>query len=332
MMALAGFKGKIRVVFMCSLFSTIFMCSWLNMTEVFVAMVGMQGQHINEVAVTESTSISVPRVVIPTSANQNVTFHCKTAHLLYMKFPVCIYATETDKVISRSIQRNRYFEATIVIGFLRLLLSDKRLQLVDIGANIGLWSLPAARISKVISVEPNWNSMSRLAKAADLGAVSSNITLVHNAISNVHTTLRMGVVTKNQGMAFLIHTDKCNVTSTGLPCLTLPPTKTIFLNDLLPLMRSRRALMKVDTEGHEVNVFTDSTAGEFFDNIDVPVVFMEWIICKRHSADIVQRLLNFFYSRNYSAFDTRNSKLKSHYFRWPDEIIFKKIPYVQIYF
>jgi len=329
----AGFKGKNRMVVMCIVFSMIFMYCRLNMTEICVAMIGKQGQHMNEIAekkATESTSISLPRVVIPTSVNQNVKFHCKPAYLMYMKFPVCIYTTETDEVISRGILRKKYFEAKVISGFLRLLLSDKRLQLVDIGANIGLWSLPAARISQVISVEPNWNSISRLAKAVELGAVDSNITLIHNAISNVRTTLRMGVFATNQGNAFLISTDKCNGTPTGLPCLTLPPTKTIFLNDLLPLMHSKRALMKVDTEGHEVNVFTNSTAGEFFDSIDVPVVFMEWILCKRHSADIVQRLLDFFFSRKYSAFDKHNSKLTSHYFRWPSDVIFKKIPYVRI--
>jgi len=327
MIGLTGFKGTIAVVVMCTIFLTIFMYNRLNLTDVYIAIADNLGQHKVEDA-GKPVNESLPRVVIPTSVNQN--FQCKTAHLLNMKFPICIYDVKTDNLISRVIRRGRYFEAKVVSGCLRLLLSDKRLQLVDIGANIGLWSLPAARISKVISVEPNWNSMSRLAKAVDLGAVSSNITLIHNAISNVRTTLRMGVFKTNQGIAFLIRTDKCSVTPRGLPCLTLPPTKTIFLNDLLPLMRSRRALMKVDTEGHEVSVFTNSTAGDFFDRIDVPVVFLEWVLCKRHPEDIVQRLLNFFYSRNYSPFNTRNSKLTSHYFRWPDDIIFKKIPYMHI--
>jgi len=110
----------------------------------------------------------------------------------------------------------------------------------------------------------------------------------------------------------------------NLPCNTLSPIRTILLNDLLPLMRSKAALLKVDVEGHEVNVFTDSSAGQFFDKIDIPLVFVEWIECKRHSVDVVQRLLNFFYSRNYTVFNVDNSKLEKHYLNWSKYVLFKK--------
>jgi len=141
---------------------------------------------------------------------------------------------------------------------------------------VGLYSLPAARVTKVLAVEPNSRSLSRLAKAVDLGAVSSNITLIHNAVSNVRSTFNMGVHPTNQGNAFLINTTKCKATLTNKPCNTLSPIRTILLDDLLPLMRSQAALLKVDVEGHEVNVFTDSSAGHFFNQIDVPIVLMEW--------------------------------------------------------
>jgi len=53
---------------------------------------------------------------------------------------------------------------------------------VDIGANIGIYSLPIARVTHVLAVEPNWRSILRLAKAADLGAVRSNISYVKNQV------------------------------------------------------------------------------------------------------------------------------------------------------
>ena len=132
-----------------------------------------------------------------------------------------------------------------VTRFLRLLRHDPQLQLIDLGANVGLYSLPAARVAHVLAVEPNWHSMARLAKAVDLGAVASNITLVQNAISNVRATLNMGVHPRNQGTAFVMNLTKCKVTPNNKPCNTLSPTKTILLNDLLPLMRTEAALMKV---------------------------------------------------------------------------------------
>jgi len=90
--------------------------------------------------------------------------------------------------------------------------------------------------------------------------------------------------------------------------------------------------MNVDFKGHEVNIFTDATAGQFFDQIDVPLVFMEWTLCNRHSTDIVQRLLNFFYSRNYAVFAVDNTKLKDNYYSWPDNVLIKKLTHMHIYF
>jgi len=299
-----------------------------NLTVATVLNMPLPSSKINEE--TANQSLSVPKVILPASYDSpNEAVYCMKADLMNMAFPICLYDAKTDDTVSGLLLRGTYFEASEISRFIRLLQLDRRLQLVDIGANVGLWSLPAARVTHVLAVEPNWRSMSRLAKAVDLGAASSNITLIHNAISDVRTTLYMGVYPTNQGNAFLINSDKCTKTPIGLRCNTLPPTKTILLNDLLPLMRSRAALLKVDVEGHEVNIFTDSSAGQFFDHVDVPVVFMEWVLCKRRSPDVVHRLLNFFYSRNYTVFNLGNSKLGNEYVNWPDNVLFKKPPYVR---
>jgi len=261
---------------------------------------------------------------------RNETFNCTTAVLMNMTFPVCHYTAETDVPITALLLHGTYFEGNEIGHVLRLLRSERHLQLVDIGANIGLWSLPAARMTQVLAVEPNWRSMSRLAKSVDLGSVGSNITLVHNAVSNVRGTFHMGVHQTNQGVAFLINTTNCIATHNNESCYTLKPIGTILLNDLMPLMRSKSALLKVDVEGHEVNIFTHSSAGKFFDQIDVPVVIMEWELCKRHSTDTVERLLHFFHSRNYTAFRLSNSKLEDHYSKWPENVYFKKPPYIYI--
>ena len=273
------------------------------------------------------------KVILPASVNNsNDSFHCKSANLINMTFPVCLYDAKSDSVLSGPLLRDgTYFESREVKSFLQLLRSDQRLQLVDIGANVGIWSLPAARLTQVLSVEPNWRSISRLAKAVDLGSVASNITLVHNAVSDVRTTLNMGVHPTNQGDAFLINATKCTKTPTRYLCNTIPAVDTILFDDLLPLMRSRSALVKVDVQGHEVKIFTDSSASQFFDHVDVPLVFMEWVLCKRHSSKLVRRLLNFFYARNYAAFDLHNFKLKKQYRSWPWNVLFKKPPYIRFY-
>ena len=276
-----------------------------------------------------SSSSTALNVVLPGSfQGKNETFKCVTARMIGMQFPICVFAANTDIYVSASFVGGGYFERDEVSRFMRLLQLDRRLQFVDIGANIGVFSLPIARLTQVLAVEPNWQAMARLLKAVDLGAVSSNITLVHNAVSNVRTALKMGVDRKNQGHAYLISGAECKLTDEGKPCSTLAQTKTVLLNDLLPLMRSKTALLKVDTEGHEIKVFTESTAGQFFDQIDVSLVFMEWMWCRNMSPGIVNPLLDFFRKRNYVAFDTRNIRLQTPYRNWPMNILFKKSSYI----
>ena len=312
-----------------TLVALVYMYYTKRFTQIYASTELTTGWHVAESSAklfTGVTSVERPNVVQPATFDfRNETFNCTPMHLVNMAFPLCHYTTKNDVWVTGRLLRGTYFEGDEVSRFLRLLRLDPQLQLVDIGANIGVYSLPAARVAKVLAVEPNWRSMARLVKAVHLGGVVSNITLVQNAISNVRATLNMGVHPTNQGNAFLINTTKCKATPINLPCNTLAPTRTILLNDLLPLMRSKSALMKVDVEGHEVNIFTDATAGQFFDQIDVPLVFMEWVLCKRHSTDIVQRLLNFFYSRNYAVFGVDNSKLANPYNNWPENVLFKKM-------
>jgi len=275
---------------------------------------------------TNLTSVSVLNVVLPALLDyRNETFDCRKMTLTDMTFQICYFTN--GEYISSFLLRGIYYEGKSVTSFLRLLRLDRKLQLVDIGANIGVYSLPAARVTHVIAVEPNWRTMLRLAKAVDIGGVNSNITLVQNAVYSVRTTLRMSVNRRNQGNAYLIDrpTTKCEATPNDKPyCNSSLSVKTILLNDLLPLMRSKSALIKVDVVGHEVDVFTNATAGQFFDQVDVPAVMIEWFWCKRRSTDLVQRLLNFFHSRNYAAFTLRNSKLETDYRSWPYDVMFKQ--------
>ena len=267
-------------------------------------------------------------VVLLTSFNNNSndTIECVKANVYNMTFPLCLYSDDSDWPVSVWARKGKYFEAEEVTIFLPLFHSDHRLQFVDIGANLGVWSLPAARLTKVVSVEPNRLSMSRLAKAVKLGAVTDNITLINNGVSNVHSTLILRIHRNNQGHSFLIKTIKKY--RGGSPYNTVWSINTILLNDLLPFMRLRAALMKVDTEGHEMHIFTNSSAGKFFDRIDVPVVFVEWFILRRSKRNIVEPFLNFFYSRNYVVYNVGYTRLARNYRRWPFNVLFVKSSFV----
>ena len=199
-------------------------------------------------------------------------YPCPLCKIEDLAIRVCTYKAREDKWVSYAFLRGDYFEGASVSNIIRMLRQDSGLQLVDIGANLGTYSLPASRISKVIAVEPNPETMRRLARSATINKLTKNIQLVFNAISNHRHKVGLGIHTSNRGHTFV------NAMSSNSSAISVD---TILLNDLLPLMSKNRALVKIDVEGHEIDVFTEETAGEFFSRIDVPLIQMEWKLIKK---------------------------------------------------
>ena len=93
--------------------------------------------------------MSAANVILPSTFDyRNETFDCRTTRLMNMTFPICHYTFQNDDTVTRYLLRGQYFEADEVSRFLRLLRGDGRLQLVDIGANVGLYSLSLIHISE----------------------------------------------------------------------------------------------------------------------------------------------------------------------------------------
>jgi len=248
---------------------------------------------------------------------------CLKANAGGMTFPICTYEPAKDVYVSHSFSRGSYWEGYVVNRFLRLLRRYNDLEFVDLGANIGTFTLPAARITHVVAVEPYSGSMARLFKSVQLGGVEKNVSLVYNAISNSRSTYTLGFYSENVGGTYL-KSQEATVNTTE--CRNGSCTHTILLDDLLPLMRGRRAVMKVDVEGHQPRVFTNSTASKFFDLIDVPLVFMEWNLCRQRKVrPEVLNLVRFFSERQYQAFSLVDRPLGTNCHRWGGEVIFTKL-------
>jgi len=107
--------------------------------------------------------------------------------------------------------------------------------------------------------------------------------------------------------------------------------KTITLDDdLLPLMTSDRAIMKIDIEGHEIRALSNKGASKFFEMIKVPVIFMEFESYRvQHGdevkRDAIDRWLKFLYGLNYTIHDRDSRKLLGKNWQiWPWEIVLMK--------
>jgi tRNA1(Val) A37 N6-methylase TrmN6 len=84
-----------------------------------------------------------------------------------------------------------------------LLRNDPGLQFIDLGANLGVFSLAVAKLGrKVIAVEPLSINLKRLCKSVFENEFEDYITIVHNAISDSYEKVTLGMEKGNVGGTF----------------------------------------------------------------------------------------------------------------------------------
>jgi len=168
------------------------------------------------------------------------SFRCVGADVGGMGFPICVYAAEDDVWVSASFVGGGYWERPVVERVVRLLRRYPDVGLVDLGANVGTFALPAARLTDVVAVEPYSESMARLFESVRRGGVQTNVSLVMNAVSDRRSVSALGFHRGNLGGTYL-------KTPNSTDCRRGRCTRTVVLDDLLPLVRRRRVVMKVGT-------------------------------------------------------------------------------------
>jgi len=226
------------------------------------------------------------------------TIYCVKGKLSNYSFPFCTYPPEDDFIVSGMVLKGEYFEPMHVLNIMKCMMTNS-FQFVDLGANLGTYTLPMAHIKqKVLAVEANFDNVARLKKAIYLGDVSQYVTLLHNAVSDGHKTLSLGMTLNNRGDTYLLNSINC--TQADRKKCVPSTVETITLNDLIPLIDSRPVIFKVDVQGEEIKTFTTPAAGRFFDVARVPYIFLEWVLYKDYwnkgvsERNKVDEWLNFF--------------------------------------
>jgi len=149
-------------------------------------------------------------------------------------------------------------------------------------------------------------------------------------VANTRKMVRLSLHEVDKGITIILNNTDCVLTRHDVSCIN-ETTQTITLNDLLTFVKSPSVIMKVDTEGTEVNVFTDDSANLFFSKIDVILVYMEFSYYtiyftkdeqKRKSVD---KMLEFFYSRDYYPlmpdFRTKLTNSTRAWLQWPEDVV-----------
>ena len=246
--------------------------------------------------------------------------------------PICIYDEWSDMYISHDLQETGLWEPHVLTDFQDALRRDRTLGLIDVGANIGMYTLIAANMGHdVVAIEPFEDSIYRLHKSAILSKTQERILVLKNAVADRRTLAFLRTSGNNQG--------DTRVVLDAQPCIGSCPkvVKTILLDDLRFVLTFSRAILKIDSQGYEHVAFQH--ASKLFEQVFIPYIYMEWIVMRDHyvrpnhtstDKDLVENLLGFLYDRDYRPYrlDAEGATVlhRRAWQTWPNDVVWRRLP------
>ncbi|CAF3167034.1 unnamed protein product, partial [Rotaria sp. Silwood2] len=212
-----------------------------------------------------------------------------------------------------------------VTQILKLLIRHSHLDFIDIGANIGTYTMYAAALGRfVLAIDCFAPNINRLYRAVQLSNLANRVVLIENAIvTRSGQYLNLKKESRNIGGQNVDVSQNVSITKNQInnPYIV----RTITLDDLLPILVARGvrgAIMKVDIEGSESFVF--ESGSRVFDTLEILCVKMEWSITKGYP-DRVRVIIDFFVKRNYDPKTLSCQSLNiTQYATWPVDIFWIK--------
>lgn len=216
------------------------------------------------------------------------TFECietKMTHTLNTR--LCIHDTKFDQHVSGQLKQHGLWEPNNVRSFIKQMSEVPDAKVIDIGANIGLYTLIAAKFNRnVIAVEPLHDNMIRIHKAAYLENVRANIVALVNAVSNERKQLNIQLVDDNIGGSFVISDGEAAIVNADNDALTRSSVivNSIIIDDLVDIIKIKfgskglngqklKFILKVDIESYEPFAFENAT--RLFEKFDVVAIYLE---------------------------------------------------------
>ena len=290
-----------------------------------LSAIGKQEQSAREI---KRRNCSTCRVYDLTSPSSQFNYTCVSMRIVPAT-PICLYPRHQDSAMSGIYWKGQMFEAVEVRMVKEWLNADPEMGLIDLGANIGTFTLSIAAMGRnVVSVEPNMENVRHLHKAVNLGKLEHRITLLANALSSERGVSKIIYSRDNQGDTRTKHIPVLPDMDYGGDNYS----RFIVLDDLVPFCKFKSAVIKIDIQGFEVNAFAD--ADELFDKIHIPYIFMEWVMVKafnpmkapHEESELFYRMMTFFKHRAYLPMDQSNKNTLSwaNWKAWPFNIVWNK--------
>ena len=185
--------------------------------------------------------------------------------------PICTHDPRIDIFVSRSIVKKGAWEERLINIFMEALNKVKDIVVLDIGCNIGVYTLVAAKRGKrVVSIDANVQNLRLLSKSLTLGQLMENVTLIWNALSDTYTNVSLKTNPHNVG-GYSVNTDKQSLTKDNVII------ETILLDDIKYLFEGKPVAIKMDVESFELHILKGGMT--FFKKMDVRFIQMEFLYC-----------------------------------------------------
>lgn len=265
--------------------------------------------------------------VQPSLCSKNTTgFHRSKLRLNVGSTTIYIYDPREDIWVSSSIIRYGSWEGQYINLIVSLLQEDPDLQFVDIGSNVGVFTLAVAMLGRrVLAVDALAMNIMRLCSSVIEGNFTDRVQIVYNAFSDVYETVSLGKDENNVGGTFVAKDKNTNKVKGSRVVGNYGTVQTIQLNDVLSLPKFdfKKVILKIDVEGYENKVFKGGET--FFDKVDVQAVLMEWQWLKTGSAG--QEIINFMLRKNMEPHVPKQNpqplKIQDRS-NWPGDILWRK--------
>ncbi|CAL1532518.1 unnamed protein product [Lymnaea stagnalis] len=230
---------------------------------------------------------------------------------------ICVHPVNDDKWVSGTLKAGNLWEANLVQEMLNAFKADPSLQLVDLGCNIGQFSLCAAAVGRhVLSVEMMMTNIQLLQMSLQLSNLTSMVTIVNNAVYSDHRELGVKFMKENIGGNRLNVSNTLDDIDDKAAKVTV---KTICMNDLVPLVRNTRVYLKMDIENSEH--FALQCADEFFKEVDIKIVQMEWLQRLPEDGKVILAFMN---AHGYNMSKSANAHIPVDLTAIPVDIFFLK--------
>ncbi|XP_013388817.1 uncharacterized protein LOC106157647 [Lingula anatina] len=227
----------------------------------------ISGGYAHQAVRSKTVKVHVYNISQPVTDGKGIQCVQMRIGISYVFTPICIYPPKEDTIISASLADGNPFQKELLEPFIKLLRKDPTMHLIDIGANLGIWTLTAAKLGrKVIAVEPYPPTVARLHLSIVKGHLESFVTIITDPISDHHHNATLKMAEKNIG----------GVSLQKLRFRTDTRVSTITMDDLVPYLprKMKRAFIKMDIESMELRAL--SKCDKLLRAIDIPVIMFEF--------------------------------------------------------